>query len=149
LYSLHVKDQRMHFSASHFLRFCEECEHLHGHNYTLEVFITGPLNEDGMVVDFKEVKDRVTSICKTLDHKVMLPGDSSTIFITTDNGFVEVKVDSKRYVFPEEDCIVIPTKATTTELLAKYIHGHLKYSDGYKVRVCVSESAGSTGCYED
>jgi len=139
----------MHFSASHFLRFGGDCEHLHGHNYTLEVFITGPLNDDGMIVDFKEVKDRVIKICNTLDHKVMLPGNSSTISILTENGFVEVKASSKRYVFPEEDCIVIPTKATTTELLAKYIHGHLKYPEDYKVRVCVSESAGSTGCYED
>jgi len=139
----------MHFSASHFLRFCGDCEHLHGHNYTLEVFITGPLNEDGMVVDFKEVKEEAIRICNTLDHKVMLPGDSSTISIMAENGFIEVKVASKRYVFPEDECIVIPTKATTAELLAKYIHGHLKYTNDYKVQVCVSESTGSTSCYED
>lgn len=149
MYSVHVKDQRMHFSASHFLHFCGDCEHLHGHNYTLEVFISGPLNDDGMVVDFKGAKEDAIRICNTLDHKVLLPGDSSTISIIAENGFVEVKTDSKRYVFPEEDCIIIQTKATTAELLAKYIHGHLEYPDDYRVRVCVSESAGSTGCYED
>jgi 6-pyruvoyltetrahydropterin/6-carboxytetrahydropterin synthase len=149
LYSLQVKDQRMHFSASHFLRFCGDCEHLHGHNYGLKVFITGPLNEDGMVVNFKEIKERAIEICKTLDHKVMLPGDSSSITINSENGFIEVIVASKRYVFPEEDCMLIPTQATTTELLAKYIHGHLKYPSDYRVRVCVSENAGSTGCYEE
>jgi len=139
----------MHFSASHFLRFCGDCEHLHGHNYTLEVIIRGPLNEDGMVVDFREVKDRAIQICKMLDHKVMLPGESSTVTVKTENGFVEVNVESKRYVFPEEDCIVIPIKATTAELLAKYIHGQIKYPKGYHVKVCLDESAGSTGCYED
>jgi 6-pyruvoyltetrahydropterin/6-carboxytetrahydropterin synthase len=139
----------MHFSASHFLRFCGNCEHLHGHNYTIEVFITGPLNDDGMIVDFKEVKERVIELCKTLDHKVMLPGVSPTIDIAIEDGFVEVKAASKRYVFPEEDCIIIPTKATTAELLAKYFHGNLKYSHEYRVRVCISESAGSTGCYEE
>jgi len=149
MYSLQVKDQRMHFSASHFLRFCGDCEHLHGHNYTLEMIIQGPLNEDGMVVDFREVKDRAIQVCKTLDHKVMLPGESSTVTVKTENGFVEVNVASKRYVFPEEDCIVIPIKATTAELLAKYIHGQFKYPKGYHVKVCLDESAGSTGCYED
>jgi len=139
----------MHFSASHFLRFCGDCEHLHGHNYTLEVFINGPLNEDGMILDFREVKDRAVQICKMLDHKVMLPGESSTVNVKTENGFVEVNVASKRYVFPEEDCIVIPIKATTTELLAEHIHGELKYPDEYHVKVCLSESAGSTGCFED
>jgi 6-pyruvoyltetrahydropterin/6-carboxytetrahydropterin synthase len=115
----------------------------------LEVFITGPLNDDGMVVDFKEVKERAIEVCKTLDHKVMLPSDSPTITVNNEDGFIEVKAASKRYVFPEEDCIVLPTKATTVELLAKYIHGQLKFSGDYRVRVCVSESAGSTGCYEE
>lgn len=149
MYSLHVKDQRMHFSASHFLRFCGDCEHLHGHNYALEVFVYGPLNEDGMVVDFREVKDRAIEICKTLDHKVILPGESSTVSVKTDNGFVEVNAASKKYVFPKEDCIVIPTVATTTELLSKYIHEHLRFPKGFRVKICISESAGSTGCYED
>jgi len=102
-----------------------------------------------MVVDFKKAKEEAIRICNTLDHKVMLPGDSTTISIAAENGFIEVKAASKRYVFPEEDCIIIPTKATTAELLAKYIHGHLKYPDDYRVRVCVSESTGSTGCYDD
>ncbi|MBN2230506.1 MAG: 6-pyruvoyl tetrahydropterin synthase family protein [Candidatus Thorarchaeota archaeon] len=149
MYSLQVKDQRMHFSASHFLRFCGDCEHLHGHNYTLEVFITGPLNEDGMIMDFKEVKEMIVKICKTLDHKVMLPGQSTSIDVKSEGGFIEVTAATKRYVFPEEDCIVLPTKSTTAELLANYIHGHLQFPSDYRVKVCVSESAGSTGCYED
>jgi 6-pyruvoyltetrahydropterin/6-carboxytetrahydropterin synthase len=138
----------MHFSASHFLRFCGECEQLHGHNYTVDVNIAGQLNEDGMVIDFREVKDMVVKICKTLDHKVMLPGDSKTIKVNTEEGFVEVLVGEKRYVFPEEDCIVLGIEATTAELLAKYIHGYIDFPN-LRVKVCVSESAGSTGCYED
>ena len=139
----------MHFSASHFLRFCGDCERLHGHNYTLELFITGPLNEDGMVVDFNEVKEKAVSICKSLDHKVMLPGDSTTIEVKNEDEFIEVNVGAKHYVFPQEDCVIIPTKATTTELLSKYIHGQLNFESEFRIRVCVSESAGSTACYED
>ena len=138
MYSVHVKDQRMHFSASHFLRFCGDCEQLHGHNYTLDVIITGPLNEDGMVVDFGEVKDRVVKICKTLDHKVMLPGDSDTISVKTEEGFVEVHVGQKRYVFPQEDCIVLEIEATTAELLAKYIHGYIEFPKDYHISVLTS-----------
>ena len=148
MYSVHVKDQRMHFSASHFLRFCGDCEQLHGHNYTVDVTLTGQLNEDHMVIDFGKVKDMVVDICKTLGHKVMLPGDSKTIKVNTAEGFVEVLVGDKRYVFPEEDCIVLGIKATTAELLAKYIHGYIDFPN-LRVKVCVSESAGSTGCYED
>ena len=131
MYSVHIKDQRMHFSASHFLRFCGDCEQLHGHNYTVDVFITGPLNEDGMVIDFREAKDKVIRICKTLDHKVMLPGDSKTINVKLEEGFIEVTVAEKRYVFPSEDCIILPTQATTAELLSKYINDHIDISGDY------------------
>ncbi len=149
MYSVHVKDQRMHFSASHFLRFCGNCEQLHGHNYTVDVIISGPLNEDGMVVDFSKVKEMTVEICKTLDHKVMLPANSNTINVVNEEGFIEVIVGEKRYVFPETDCVVLEVEATTAELLARYIHGHIKFSSDYQVKVCVSESAGSTGCYKN
>ena len=149
MYSVRVKDQRMHFSASHFVKSEEDVENLHGHNYSLKVKLTGPLNDDGMVYDFRNMKAKAIKICKTLDHKVLLPQESKTIKVSKSDEFIEVHVGEKRYVFPEEDCVVIPTKATTAELLAKYIHDHLDFPKGFKVKVCVSESAGSTGCYKE
>jgi 6-pyruvoyltetrahydropterin/6-carboxytetrahydropterin synthase len=138
----------MHFSASHFLKSDEKVENLHGHNYSLEIKLTGSLNVDGMVYDFREVKKKALEVCKTLDHKVILPGNSKTIKITNSEDFIEVHVDGKRYVFPQEDCIIIPTKATTAELLAQYIHEHLDFPKDIKIKVCVSESEGSIGCYK-
>lgn len=139
----------MHFSASHFVRSDGDTENLHGHNYGLGVYIEGPLNDDGMVLDFRSVKNKAVQICSTLDHKVILPGMSSTVTVKTEDGFIEVHVADKRYVFPQEDCVIIPMKATTAELLAKYIHDLLAFTGDFKVRVCVSESAGSTACYEE
>ena len=149
MFSVRVKDQRMHFSASHFLKSEGQFENLHGHNYSLKIKLTGPLNDDGMVYDFREVKSKAIKICKTLDHKVLLPQESKTIKVSKSDEFIEVHVGEKRYVFPEDDCVVIPTKATTAELLAKYIHDHLDFPKDFKVKVCVSESAGSTGCYKE
>ncbi len=137
----------MHFSASHFVKSEKDVENLHGHNYSLKIKLTGPLNDDGMVYDFREVKAKALKICKTLDHKVLLPSESKTIKVTSSEGFIEVFVGAKRYVFPEEDCMIIPTTATTAELLAKYFHDHLDFPKDLKVKVCVSESTGSTGCY--
>ena len=147
MYSVSVKDQRMHFSSSHFVKSEDDVENLHGHNYSVKIKLTGPLNEDGMVYDFREMKAKALTICKTLDHKVLLPSDSPTIKVTSTEGFVEVFVNEKRYVFPEVDCKILPTKATTAELLAKYFHDHLDFPKDFKVKVCVSESAGSKGCY--
>ena len=82
-------------------------------------------------------------------NKVLLPAESKTIKITKSEGFLEVHVGDKRYVFPEEDCVIIPKLATTAELLAQHIHEHLDFPKDFKVKVCVSESAGSTGCYKN
>lgn len=149
MYSIDVKDQRMHFSASHFVRSDGDTENLHGHNYSLQIYVEGPLNNDGMVLDFRNVKQEAVNICSTLDHKVILPGKSPTISVKSEEGFIEVHVSEKRYVFPQEDCVIIPLMATTAELLAKHIHDQLSFVGGFKVRVCVSESAGSTACYEE
>ncbi|MGY5865004.1 MAG: 6-carboxytetrahydropterin synthase [Candidatus Thorarchaeota archaeon] len=148
MHSVKVKDQRMHFSASHFVKSKDEVENLHGHNYMLKIKLTGPLNDDGMVYDFREVKSKAIEICKTFDHKVLLPGESASIRVVKAEEFIEVFVGEKRYVFPEEDCVIIPTKATTTELLAQHILELLDFPKDFVVKVCVSESEGKTGCYK-
>ncbi|MBI2634693.1 6-carboxytetrahydropterin synthase QueD [Candidatus Peregrinibacteria bacterium] len=58
------------FAASHFLtKYHGKCENLHGHNYKLIITISGPVREDGMVIDFKIIKDKVKQhILEKLDH---------------------------------------------------------------------------------
>ena len=148
MHSIRVKDQRMHFSASHFVKSEGKFENLHGHNYSIKLKLTGPMNDEGMVYDFRDVKSKALAICRTLDHKVLLPGESKSINIMKSEEFIEVNVGEKRYVFPDGDCVILPTKATTAELLAQYIHENLDFPEDFNIRVCVSESAGSTGCYK-
>ncbi|MGE5328067.1 MAG: 6-carboxytetrahydropterin synthase QueD [Deltaproteobacteria bacterium] len=48
------------------------CENLHGHTYRLEVTVTGPISEQGMVVDFKDLKAVVEkNIIQKLDHQYL------------------------------------------------------------------------------
>lgn len=58
------------FSAAHFLtNYHGKCENLHGHNYRLAVTVTGPLNQDDLVIDFLDVKRVVQEkIITVLDH---------------------------------------------------------------------------------
>ncbi len=59
-----------HFAASHFLtKYHGKCENLHGHNYKIIVTIEGPVQEDGMVMDFKIIKDIVKDkVINRVDH---------------------------------------------------------------------------------
>ncbi len=61
------------FAAAHNLRnFRGKCEHLHGHNWKIEVVLRGTeLNESGVVVDFGEVKETVRQLLSEIDHKYL------------------------------------------------------------------------------
>jgi len=57
----------------HRLMFHEgKCKFPHGHNYEVDVSLSGPLNENGMVIDFSELKGQLKSMVKQFDHAMVL-----------------------------------------------------------------------------
>jgi 6-pyruvoyltetrahydropterin/6-carboxytetrahydropterin synthase len=58
------------FAAAHYLRNYEGvCSRLHGHNWKVEVQVKATqLDEIGMGVDFKVIKDATKSLIGELDH---------------------------------------------------------------------------------
>ena len=61
------------FSAAHQLKnFHGACEDLHGHNWKIEVCVTADtLNETGIVVDFRVLKQHLKAVMAGLDHKFL------------------------------------------------------------------------------
>ncbi len=61
------------FSAAHQLReFRGNCERLHGHNWKVEISLTGEeLNDAGVLIDFKEVKEATDRALEELDHSFL------------------------------------------------------------------------------
>ena len=61
------------FAAAHTLRgYPGDCAKMHGHNWKIEVQISGEkLNEIGMVIDFKEIKRHAKEVVKELDHSYL------------------------------------------------------------------------------
>ncbi|MDE6236924.1 MAG: 6-carboxytetrahydropterin synthase QueD [Muribaculaceae bacterium] len=63
--------KRIEISAAHQLQlsYPSKCTQLHGHNWIITVECRAKeLNEDGMVVDFTEIKRKVMEL---LDHKII------------------------------------------------------------------------------
>jgi len=62
-----------HFAAAHQLRdFGGKCENLHGHNWKIEVYVTGKkLGNDGLLIDFHLVKRVTENVLGELDHKFL------------------------------------------------------------------------------
>ncbi len=59
------------FSSAHqLIGYNGVCENLHGHNWTAEVFVrTDKLDEVGLGIDYKILKDHTESILSKLDHE--------------------------------------------------------------------------------
>lgn len=70
MYELKVITQ---FAAAHQLRnYTGKCEKLHGHNWKVEVILKGEkLNNTGLLIDFKEVKEATDRILEELDHSFL------------------------------------------------------------------------------
>lgn len=68
----HTVSKRFSFEAAHSLPHLpvwHKCSNLHGHSYVVEVFITGPLDERGFVVDYAEISAAMGAEIARLDHQ--------------------------------------------------------------------------------
>lgn len=62
------------FESAHFLPLVPDghrCKNMHGHNYRVEIVVSGSLDERGFVRDFAEVDAEVMPLIKELDHRVL------------------------------------------------------------------------------
>ena len=151
-FSVRISDPRCKFAAAHFLYQHDKCSRLHGHNYIVNVELTGELNDKSFVVDFFEVKSKLIAITNRLDHHLLIPAESREIQITqeTPDSQIHVEFNGKHYEFPPEDVILLPLVATTAELLAQYIYLEMHPEFPlFKLKVEVGESEGSIAIYEE
>lgn len=151
-YRVRVTKDHLVFSAAHFITFTtpagEVCERLHGHNWRTAVEVAGPLDENHYVFDFIALRDALQAIVARLDHRVLLPLQHPRITVETREAETEARFGDRRWVFPREDCVLIPIEQTTAELLARWIGDQLLQSLGpaaahlQSVQVEVEENFG-------
>jgi 6-pyruvoyltetrahydropterin/6-carboxytetrahydropterin synthase len=121
-YQVRVTKDHLVFSAAHFITFNGNiCERLHGHNWRVAAQLTGPLDENGYVFDFIALRDQLQKTVDALDHRVLLPTQHDRIKVREDEHEVEATFEERRWVFPREDCILLPVANTTAELIAHWI----------------------------
>ena len=67
VYEVYVKT---HFSAAHSLKgYHGDCARIHGHNWIIEAFVKcRELDEIGIGIDFRTIKESVKEVVKGLDH---------------------------------------------------------------------------------
>ncbi len=121
-YSVRIAGDKLIYSAAHFIVLPGGlCEPLHGHNYRVAVDLSGPLDETDCVIDFAAVLRAMKSILAEIDHAVLLPARSGQIHVAAGEEEVEVRFGDRRWVFPREECRLLPIASTTVELMASYL----------------------------
>lgn len=116
MYEIKVLDE---FSGAHSLRnYKGKCEALHGHNWKVEVLLqSANLNRQGVVLDFKELKDKLKDILSPLDHKHL-------------NNLPYFK-----------------KKNPTSENIARFIYEKMSKTIGKKVKISVWETTNSCASF--
>lgn len=70
MYELTVKSE---FEAAHYIKnYPGKCARLHGHNWIVEAIVRGDtLNELGILIDFKVLKDALNNVLDEFDHQYL------------------------------------------------------------------------------
>jgi 6-pyruvoyltetrahydropterin/6-carboxytetrahydropterin synthase len=157
-YCVRLEKEQHVFSAAHFITFNGNvCERLHGHNYGVAVEVEGPLDENQYVIDFIALRDQLKAITDELDHHVLLPTSHPLIRVTAREQDVEAVFtpDGRRWIFPRNDCVLLPVSNTTAELLASYIGQRLLEAIQQEIggkparlQVAVDENHGQWGIWD-
>ena len=155
-YTVRVTKDYLVFCSGHFISYRgHQCERLHGHNYRAAVEVEGPLQEDYYVFDFIALKQLTKDITDELDHRMLLATRNRVISVEDSGSSVRVRYQDREWVFPRDDCVLLPIENTTAELIARYIGTRLLESMKAQerfvpevLRVEVEEAPGQSATVE-
>src|SRR5437868_4418271 len=126
-FKVRVTKDHLVFCSGHFISYeGDKCERLHGHNYRTAVEVEGPLDANWYVFDFIALKNYTKAITDELDHRMMLPTRNPFITVEEQAHSIRVRYRDREWVFPRDDCVLLPVENTTAEQLAHYIARRLR-----------------------
>jgi 6-pyruvoyltetrahydropterin/6-carboxytetrahydropterin synthase len=155
-FKVRVTKDHLVFCSGHFISYeGDKCERLHGHNYRTAVEVEGELDNNFYVFDFIALKNRTRAITDELDHRMMLPTRNVLIKVEEGPRSIQVRYRDREWLFPRDDCVLLPIENTTAELLARWIGQRLleelRKQHSYRPRVLrveVEENIGQSATFE-
>jgi len=161
MYRIVLAKEDFKFACAHFTIFGDgRAELLHGHNYQVQVELSGSsLDEEGLLVDIDVFKKALRGLCARLDSRTLLPAESPRLEWArdagdaADNGSIEIRFGTRGYRLPAADALLLPLVNTSIELLARMVWQemapHLRGSRVEHLAVAVEETAGQRCWYAD
>ncbi|PCC73876.1 6-pyruvoyltetrahydropterin/6-carboxytetrahydropterin synthase [Nannocystis exedens] len=126
LVTIELYKEAMKFSAGHFTIFsADRRERMHGHNFAVQVSITGEPDDNGMMGDYGQFKRIVSGLCAGLDEWFLLPGRSPHLKLRDDGECVYAEFAGRTLPFLRSEVQVLPIRNITVEELARYLCARL------------------------
>lgn len=124
------------FDSAHFLaRYNGKCRNIHGHRWRVVIEIVGENLDDGMVVDFTDIKAALKALTDNLDHSLVMEKDT-------------LKPQTYECLVDEGFRIMIMDFRPTAENFAKYFFDEIK-NKGFNIRAAeVYETPNNCARYE-
>jgi len=109
------------FSSGHFTIFsATERESLHGHNYYLEVKFHSRELAPGIVFDYRDVKNKLVTMCQRLHTKFLLPTQSPFLSLVEEGDYWVATFNQKKLFFLKEDVVLLPLRNISLEELSAW-----------------------------
>ena len=155
-FTIRIAGDDLAFSAAHFITFDDgACEPLHGHTYRASAEVELPLGPAGYTIDFAVVQRTLRSVLDAIDHRVLLPGEHPRLRLRASDDEIEASLGSRRWVFPRDNCAVLPMANVTAELMARHVGQslleRLRAESGCRatrLRLLIEESCGQSAAWE-
>lgn len=124
------------FDSAHFLaRYNGKCRNIHGHRWRVVIEIAGENLDDGIVVDFTDIKAALKALTDNLDHSLVMEKDT-------------LKPQTYECLVDEGFRIMIMDFRPTAENFAKYFFDEIK-NKGFNIRAAeVYETPNNCARYE-
>lgn len=150
--TIEIAKQALNFSAAHFTIFtATDREDLHGHNFQVECELSSPIDDNGLVFDYKLIKQAIKSICDELDEKTILPEKSPYLSLLKEPEYLIAEYHDERIPFLYRDVITLPIANASVEELSHYFLDRLindqdiAMQDIRDMTVRISSSPGQNG----
>lgn len=116
--------EAMKFSAGHFTIFsANRRERLHGHNFSVYCALTGEVDANGLLGDYRFYKQRLLELCSGWNEVFLLPGRSPHLRIEPrpEEGRIDAIFDGRAIPFLASDVLVLPVSNVTLEELSRVL----------------------------
>ena len=129
---IELAKEDMHFSAAHFTIFsASRRENLHGHNFFVEARAGGPIDANGLCFDYTLLKDRLRTLCDSLDETLLIAAQSPYLTIHEEHDEVVVSFSDETLRFAHRDVKLLPIRNVTVEELAHWFTATLTGDDSF------------------